>query len=133
MEKDKSQKKRILVVEDEVSTGNLCRRVLGFAGLEVDVAVDGEKAQQMIQKQEYALFLIDLRLPVLSGRELYGWLKDTYPSSATKVIFMTGSTANEATAEFLKSAGRPVLLKPFSVDQLESMVKETLRQVEGWQ
>jgi DNA-binding response OmpR family regulator len=133
MRENGSQKKRILIVEDEVSIGNFCRRVLCSAGFEADVATDGEKARQMIQCKDYDLFLVDLRLPILNGRELYNWLKITYPQSAARVIFMTGSIASETTDEFLKSSSRPVLLKPFTLAEMELMVKQALGRIEGSQ
>lgn len=130
---DRWQHRRVLVVEDEVSIGAICRRVLGAAGLEVAVAADGGTAKEMIQLHRYDLYLVDLRLPVLSGRELYSWLTSEYPEHSTRVLFMTGSTVSDPTAQFLESTGRPVLLKPFSVHQLESMVEETLHRLYGGQ
>ena len=63
--------KRILVIEDEPAICELCRRVLSGEGFEVDIAVDGRMAQEMIAKRQYDLYLIDIRLPVMDGKELY--------------------------------------------------------------
>ena len=44
---------RILVVEDEPAISQVCRRVLGREGFEVDSAVNGEVAQGMLRKKDY--------------------------------------------------------------------------------
>ncbi len=67
----KLKAKRILVVEDEQVISNLCLRVLGKEGFEVDIASDGEEAQGKIEASQYDLLFIDLRLPKVNGEELY--------------------------------------------------------------
>ena len=57
---EKSGAKRILVVEDEPAIGNVCRRVLTREGLEVDIAMNGLVAQEMIEKKQYETLLINM-------------------------------------------------------------------------
>ncbi len=77
--------KRILVVEDEQAICELCQRVLSSEGFEVDIAVNGKVAQDMIEEKQHNLFLFDIKLPVMSGRELYQWLKEEHPKQISKV------------------------------------------------
>ena len=63
-----AHKKRILVVKDEPVISNVCLRVLADEGFEVDVAVNGQVAEDMIEKSSYDLCLIDIRTPVINGR-----------------------------------------------------------------
>ncbi len=123
-------RKRMLIVEDEPAICGLVRRVLTDEGFEVDVAPDGRIAQSMIREREYDLYLIDIKLPVMDGKQLYKWLQDEYPRSAGRVIFNTGSMVGQDTESFLQRSGRPVLLKPFTPDELKAMVSETLNGVE---
>ncbi len=83
--------KRVLVVEDEKAISELCRRVLVSEGFEVDAAANGKVAQDMIEKQPYDLCLLDIRLPLMNGKELYQWLKKKHPKVANRVIFATGT------------------------------------------
>ena len=122
--------KRILVVEDEPAICELCRRVLSGEGFEVDIAVDGKVAQDMIEKQQYHLFLLDIRLPAMTGKELYQWLQEKHPQLANRVIFTSGSVIVVDTATFLKQTGRPSLPKPFTPDELKTIIRETLEEVE---
>jgi len=123
--------KRILVVEDEPAIGELCRRVLTGEGFEVDLAASGKAAQGMIKKQQYDLFLFDIRLPVVNGIELYQWLQDKYPQLTSRVIFTTGSVIGVNTINFMRETGRPYLPKPFNHKELATIVMETYRSIEN--
>ena len=121
--------KRILVVEDEPAISDVCRRVLTSEGFEVDIAVDGKVAQDMIEKQQYGLYLFDIKLPLMNGKELYQWLKEKHPQQASRVIFTTGDVMGGDTQSFLEQAARPFLPKPFTPDELKTIVTETSKEV----
>jgi len=121
--------KRILVVEDEPAICELCRRVLTGEGFEVDIAVNGKVAQDMIEDKKYDLFLIDIRLPEMDGRELYKWIHDVHLELINRVIFTTGSVIGGDTQTFLEQTAKPCLDKPFTPDELQTIVTETLRQL----
>ena len=122
--------KRILVVEDEPSIGNMCRRVLAKEGYQVDIAVNGRVAQDMIEEKEYNLCLLDVRMPKMSGTELYQWLEKKYPQLTSRVIFTTGSVMGGDTITFVEQTGRPFLPKPFTPNELKAIVQEALKQIE---
>ena len=120
--------RRILLVEDEPAICDLCQRVLTGEGFEVDIAVNGKVAQDMIEEKQYDLFLFDIKLPVMNGRELYQWLKEKHPKQISKVIFTSGSVLGEDTQLFIEQTGRPFLPKPFTPDELKAIVRENLEE-----
>jgi len=122
--------KRILVVEDEPAIYEVCRRALTGEGFELEIAVNGSVAQDMLGEKDYDLCLIDIRTPVMNGKELYQYIINKHGEMADRVIFTTGDIADRYTQRFLELAGRPYLLKPFTLDELKAIVKKTLRQVE---
>lgn len=122
--------KRILVVEDEPSIGKMCRRVLTGEGYEVDIAVNGRVAQDMIGEKQFNLCLIDIRTPKMNGVELYQWLQKKYPQLSDRVIFTTGSVMGGDTMTFVKQSGKPLLPKPFTPDELKTIIRETMKEVE---
>jgi DNA-binding response OmpR family regulator len=126
MEKSNAGVKRILVVEDELAISQVCRRVLTRDGFEVDTAVNGEIAQDMLQGKNYALILIDIRTPVMNGKEFYQSLEEQYPRLVDRVVFTTGDVIGSDTRKFLERSGRPFLPKPFTPDELKTIVRETL-------
>ena len=122
--------KRVLVVDDEPAICDLCRRVLISEGFEVKIAAQGNVAQDMVEEKRYDLCLMDIKMPVLNGKELYEWMREKHPHLARRVIFITGSVMGGYTQVFLEQTGRPFLLKPFTPDELKAKVRETLRQLE---
>jgi DNA-binding response OmpR family regulator len=122
--------KRILVVEDEPSLADMCRIVLTRVGFEVEIAVNGRVAQDMIEKKQYHLCLIDIRMPKMGGEELYQWLQKKFPKMTNRVVFMTGSVIDGENMTFVGQSGRPLLLKPFALQELRAVVEEALKQVE---
>jgi CheY-like chemotaxis protein len=120
--------KSILVVEDEPKIGEVCYRVLTGEGFVVDIAVNGSLAQELLTQKDYDLCLIDIRMPVMNGKELFQVIVDRYPRLAGRVIFSTGDVIDGHTERFLELTGRPHLSKPFTPHELVNIVKETLRQ-----
>ena len=130
MKKSDTGVKRILVVDDEAAICQVCRRALTSEGFEVDIAANGEMALGMLREKEYALILIDIRTPVMNGKELYQFIIEKHPELAERVIFTTGDVLGGDTQIFLEQASRPFLPKPFTPDELQTIVKETLAQRE---
>ena len=125
--------KRILVVEDEPAICDLCRRVLAGEGFELDIAVNGEVAQDMIEKKQRALCLIDIRTPEMNGKEFYQWLRERQPQLANGGIFTTGDVMGGGDTQiFLEQTARPFLPKPFTLDELKAIIRETLRRTAKW-
>ena len=127
MKTPESDVKRILVVEDEPAICEICRRVLSSEGFKVGIAANGKVAQGMLEEYEYDLFLIDIRMPVMTGKELYQWLQEKHPQLAGRVIFTTGSVISGDAQSFLEQTGRPALPKPFTAAELIAIVRETYR------
>lgn len=125
-----ADKKRILVVEDEPVISNICLRVLTDEGFEVDIAVNGRVAEDMIEKSCYDLCLIDIRTPVMNGKQLYRSIIEKHPELGSRVIFTTGDVLGGDTKNFLEQSDRLFLPKPFAPDELKAVVREALNRIE---
>ena len=64
---------------------------------------------------------LDLRLPDISGDHVLAELR-VLAREPERVVFMTGDTQNESTRHALDAAGRPVISKPFLLDELAAVV-----------
>jgi len=122
--------KRILVVEDEPAICQVCQRALTSEGFEVDIAVNGDVAQDMLGEKDYDLCLIDIRTPVMNGKQLYQVIIGKHPKLVNGTIFTTGDVIDGYTQRFLELARRPFLPKPFTPDELKTVARETLREIE---
>lgn len=116
--------KRILVVEDEQVISQICVRILGAEGFEVDIAINGQVAKDMVSQKEYALCLIDIRTPVMNGMALYRCLKEEHPELTGRVLFTSGDVLSSGIAAFLREVKKPYLRKPFTPDELITAVRE---------
>lgn len=120
---------KILVIEDEPMLRIMCRRVLTGKGFEVDLADNGKPAQQLIAQKEYDLCLVDIRTPAMNGIEFYMWLKSTKPHLAQTVIFTTGDVMHDDIHYFLEQSGRPYLAKPFTPNELLTVIDKALEAI----
>ncbi|MFC2059939.1 response regulator [Chloroflexota bacterium] len=131
MNKSSPGSQKVLVVEDEPVISQICRIVLTGEGFEVDVAVNGDVAQEMLTKKDYDIVLIDVRTPVMNGKELYQYICEKHPELTRRVIFTTGDVTAGKTQQFLGESGRPFLPKPFTPGELRTVFREAVEEIEG--
>lgn len=116
------EKQTLLIVEDEAAIGKLCFDVLSSRGYDVELAPNGKKAMQKMMCIKYDLYLIDIRLPGISGKELYNFLATNRIELVNRVAFITGDTISEDVIRFVTESGQPLLPKPFTPSELVSFV-----------
>jgi DNA-binding response OmpR family regulator len=121
--------KRILVVEDEPAICEICLKVLNSEGFKVDVVGNGKLAEGKLKERKYDLIYIDIRTPIMNGKELYQYIVDNMPKMASGVIFTTGDMMARDTQVFIEQTGRPFIPKPFTPGELRNIVRETLRKI----
>ncbi len=117
----------VLLVEDEPSVMAYVRTALERDGYAVECATTGEIAMQVVQSREFLGVVSDMRTPgSVNGADLYEWLRQHQPELSLRMLFITGDTVNEETAEALDRTGVPFIEKPFRVQQLLDMVKRVI-------
>jgi two-component system NtrC family sensor kinase len=104
---------RILVVDDEMSVRVALQRYLASRGHDVEATASGLDALSRIGAGRYDALIIDMRMPDLSGEQLYRELRAKDHEHARRVIFTTGDLVSEPMRKFLDETGRPCILKPF--------------------
>ncbi len=99
------------------------RAALERNGYTAVAAESGVRALELLAGGEFAGVISDMRTPGgVDGADVHAWLTANDPLLAGKLIFITGDTVNEETAETLRSTGVPFIEKPFRVHQLIEMV-----------
>ncbi len=117
--------KHLLVVDDEDSILELTREVLVSDNYCVEIARDGYSALRKIGLRNYDLVVCDIKMPDLSGQQVYERLHASNPAIASRLIFMTGDVINEKAQEFFERNGKVCLAKPFTLDQFRDAVNKT--------
>ena len=130
MKSSSARVKKILVVEDEPAICKVCVRALAPEGYQVDIATNGAMAEQMLQEEDYDLIIIDIKTPIMNGKQLYQHMNERHPELINKIIFTTGDVISNETQYFLEQTGRSLLPKPFTPAELRAIVRETLEQLD---
>jgi len=94
---------------------------------DVVVVSSGKEALALIQTGEaFDLILSDVMMPEMSGIDLYQELLKLRPSSAQRMLFLTGGAFTQGARKFLDSVPNSRLEKPFDPDRLRRFVREQL-------
>jgi len=116
--------KHILVVDDEPQIRNLLGKYLESERFAVDLAEDGHEAWRKLANMDCDCILLDLRMPGMSGPELYELIKEISEALAFKVVFVTGDTVSAGMRDFIAATGIPVVAKPFRMAELLRTIHE---------
>ena len=121
-----SKSKRILIVEDEAPLRELFSEAVQALGHAPTGAAQGEEAIRLLAGGTYDLVVSDIRMPGLSGMDLFGWIQSHRPDLARKVLFTTGDAYDGPTLEFIEANHLPCLPKPFDLKQFQHRIEELL-------
>lgn len=117
---------RALVVDDETFLLECLVDALGVWGLDVAACTRGDEAIQQLEAGDYDLIVSDIRMPGLSGVDLYDWLKDHRPAMTRRILYTTGDSFDAKTREFLETNQVPFLGKPFDLKQLKQSLERLI-------
>jgi len=120
---------RILLVEDDDLIGSGVEAGLRQAGFTVDWARDGRAAMLALETTEYALVILDLGLPKLSGTELLKGLRAR--SDDTPVLILTARDSVPDRVSGLAAGADDYLGKPFDLTELIARCRALLRRAQG--
>jgi signal transduction histidine kinase/ActR/RegA family two-component response regulator len=117
-----TRRRNALVVDDEESNAALVRRVLAGAGYDVESTTLSRRALVMIERTAYDAVICDVKMPELSGQELYGRVCQIRPEMARRFVFITGDIDGEDTRQFLDETRCTYFMKPFNLERLTAAV-----------
>ncbi len=116
---------RLLIVDDEEALAKVMERTLRSRGFESDVALTAAEARRLFEANDYALALLDVRLPDESGYGLLEELRNGRPDIA--VVMISGVDDPELGRAALEHGAYAYLVKPVGATQLYLMVVNTLQ------
>lgn len=130
---------RILLVDDEVELADSLAQQLTREGYGVDVAYEGGRAWELLQKTgslaetasvlPYDLLVLDWMLPGLSGLSLCQRVRQV--DRATPILFLTAKDTLDDRVEGLDAGADDYLVKPFELRELLARVRALLRRASG--
>ncbi len=115
---------RILVIDDEAALGENIQRMLRLPGTSVVVSVDPVKGLADALANPPDLVLLDVRMPVISGEEVFARLHEAHPE--LPIVFLTAFGSVEGAVLAMRNGAFDYLQKPFKRDELILVVQRAL-------
>ena len=120
---------RILIVDNDRAICWVLEKAFADEEYITDIAINGKEALEMIEKNKYALVIMDVMMPVMDGISALENLKEVPDRPET--IIMTAHSSMENTVEAMKHGAYEYIVKPFDIDEIVSLAKRALRKYEN--
>ena len=111
----------ILIVEDDISIGNMIQEALELEGYRITRAYSGTEALMILERTKPDMVLLDLMLPGLSGNELITKL------GGIPTMVMSAKSDLDSKIELLKKGACDYITKPFAISELLARIEAHLR------
>lgn len=131
--KDQNQEKfKILVAEDIEDNRLVLNLMLKKLDVEIKFAENGKIALDLLRKDKYDLFLLDIQMPVMNGLQVLDELTSTGEINDTYIIALTAYSLSAERSEILDAGAKGILTKPLSKDQIRGVVSYRMSQKKEW-
>ena len=118
---------KILIVEDDVNINNLLKEALSGNGYTCGQAFSGTEAALWLEKESWALVLLDLMLPGMTGEEVLGLIRR---QGDVPVIVLTAKDSLDEKVKVLTSGADDYITKPFEIREVLARIQVQLRHTE---
>lgn len=122
-----TEKRKILVIDDQEIIRMIVRRTLELIGYEVLVATNGNEGLKMASIASPDVILLDVNLPDLDGFEVCAKIRSQTTTSKIPVIMMTASDEPENKKLGFEKGADDYLTKPIIGDELIAHIEEQLQ------
>ncbi len=118
-----SEKKSILIIEDDPEVRSMLEDYLTYLNYEVFTAADGLEGLKKIKSDRYDLVITDIAMPYVSGIGIISILKEEHPEIPVMAMTGYGYHAEELAEE--KNANA-IVSKPFDIQQIKQIIDDLL-------
>jgi len=116
---------KLLIVEDEIKTGEYIKQGLGEAGFTVDLAHNGLDGHHLAMVESYDLIILDVMLPDMNGWQILKSLREA--EKEMPVLFLTARDSIDDRVKGLELGADDYLVKPFAFAELLARIRTLLR------
>ena len=125
VEKDKTKRIQVLLVDDEEGYVSVLSKRLSKRNICVTSALRASDAIQLLREKDFDVAILDLKMEDMDGIETLGIFKKIYPEM--EVIMLTGHGSEKAASEGLSLGAFDYLTKPCDLDELLAKIKDAYR------
>ena len=120
---------KVLLAEDELSLAQIVQESLETRGFMVDLAKDGEEAQNHFNTNSYDILVLDVMMPKKDGFTLAREIRES--NGEIPILFLTAKSQTKDVVEGFEIGGNDYLKKPFSMEELIVRIKALLNRVQS--
>jgi len=124
----KRSKKKILLIDDDVNFLTINKKILVYAGYEIDICSKPMELFKNYNLSNFDLIISDLVMPDIDGIEVLKFILEKYPYS--KVIILTGNGTIDTAVEAIKLGAYTYIEKPILPDKLVQKINDIINVVE---
>jgi len=119
-----TDKKRILIVEDDEEMRSLLKDFFMEEGFEIDAVSNGSEAFRRLVKEPFDLVITDIRMPGLTGLDILPGIKKLQPE--TSIIVITAFGSEEVHRRAFERGATAYLEKPIHFHKLRELINEVV-------
>jgi DNA-binding NtrC family response regulator len=117
-------KREILIVDDNPNMASLLSEMLDVFDLASQVTTNGEAALGLLENEDFALVITDLKMPGMSGTELLSAIRSKNPD--LPVIVISGYNVATADEQLVDGLASGFIQKPFRMTDIKSVIEKHL-------
>ncbi|MBF0111741.1 MAG: sigma-54-dependent Fis family transcriptional regulator [Desulfamplus sp.] len=114
--------KKILIIDDDKQLSLSFRKILGEDGYDTHAAYSGSEGIAMVDTVSPDLVILDIRLPDMSGMEVFESIHPKYPK--LPIIIITAHGTTETAIQAMKNGAFDYIYKPFDVPEMLSLIEK---------
>jgi two-component system, NtrC family, response regulator AtoC len=118
------RKSKVLIIDDETTLRKILSREIGKMGYHTLQAGTGDEGLLVLEKEEVAVVLLDLRMPGRPSLSVLAEIKERWP--IIEVIILTGHGTMDSAVEAMKIGAYDYQQKPCHLDKLEALIGNAL-------
>lgn len=127
-----SEKKKILLIDDDPDFVEAVKVIVENGGYEVKVAYDGEEGLEAVTAEKPDLIVLDVMMPVMNGHECCAKLKANPDTAKIPVILLTAvadrvTTSTYTHRDMLESDAEDYMPKPVEPQELLKLIQNWLK------
>ena len=120
-----NQNPHILLVEDDDLNIFLIKKLSNLWGTKIDIAKNGKKAIEVLQKKSFDLILMDVQMPVMDGFKATKYIRENLKLH-TPIIGLTANAVKTDQQKCLNAGMTEYITKPFDADNLKQKISDLI-------
>lgn len=118
--------RRVLVVDDSLVVRKVMQRDLEADGLEVETAIDGFNALEILENSTFDIALVDIEMPRMNGYELLEKLRQDSRFGDLPIIIITSRSGSQHKKRAVELGAEGYITKPYDISALDQLMRQVV-------